>query len=137
MIRLDLKRVVGLLVAAAVLAPSTAASATVRPQTSAVYGSLGSWVDIFAKQAWRNPDAVVASLRAHGVATLYLQTSNYSQITSPRWRIQLSIAGGRSQRSRFAPPPASHSTPSPWTSRRAWGGACTRETPVLARSPRR
>lgn len=65
------------LVLAAALAPPAAAA--VRPETAAVYGGLGSWIDIFAKQAWRHPDAVVASLQAHGIRTLYLQTSNYSQ----------------------------------------------------------
>ena len=79
MLRLAIRRVSGLLLAMAVLAPSTAAGATVRPETSVVYGGVGSWVDIFAKQAWRNPDGAVASLRSHGVRTLYLQTSNYSQ----------------------------------------------------------
>ena len=64
---------------AAALASPTAAA--VRPETAAVYGGLGSWIDIFAKQAWRHPDAVVASLQAHGIRTLYLQTSNYSQPT--------------------------------------------------------
>jgi hypothetical protein len=44
-----------------------------------VFRGLGSWVDIFAPNAWSRPDAVVASLRREGVGTLYLQTSNYSQ----------------------------------------------------------
>jgi hypothetical protein len=57
----------------------TGSDLEVRPQTSAVYGGFGSWVDIFAKPAWDHPDAVVASLRSHNVATLFLQTSNYSQ----------------------------------------------------------
>jgi hypothetical protein len=66
---------------AAAVAPWAAVGATIRPETAAVYSGLGSWVDIFATQAWRNPDAVVASLRAHGIRTLYLETSNYRQPT--------------------------------------------------------
>jgi len=62
------------------LGPSShTATAAAPPDAAAVYGGLGSWVDIFAKQAWRHPDAVVASLQAHRIRTLYLQTSNYSQ----------------------------------------------------------
>ena len=47
--------------------------------TAAVYGGLGSWLDIFAGDAWSSPAAVVAKARAAGVRTLYLQTSNYRQ----------------------------------------------------------
>jgi hypothetical protein len=61
------------------LALSPAGSATPQPDTAAVYGGLGSWVDIFAGQAWRDPKAVVEVLRSNGVGTLYLETSNYSQ----------------------------------------------------------
>jgi hypothetical protein len=61
------------------LALSPAGSATPQPDTAAVYGGLGSWVDIFATQAWRDPKAVVEVLRANGVGTLYVETSNYSQ----------------------------------------------------------
>jgi hypothetical protein len=54
-------------------------SATSGPAAGAsVYGGVGSWVDIFAKAARRQPEQVVAALRARGVTTLYLQTSNYS-----------------------------------------------------------
>jgi hypothetical protein len=67
------------LLAAAVLALSPAGGAAPPPDTSAVYGGLGSWVDIFATQAWRDPKAVVDVLRASGVGTLYVETSNYSQ----------------------------------------------------------
>jgi len=73
--------------AAAAFAPPAAAAGSVRPEAASVYGGLGSWVDVFAKRAWRNPGAVVGSLRSHGVATLYLETSNYSQtsdIVDPR-----------------------------------------------------
>jgi hypothetical protein len=71
--------VTAFLLATVVLALSPAGSATPQPDTAAVYGGLGSWVDIFASQAWRNPKAVVEVLRANEVGTLYVETSNYSQ----------------------------------------------------------
>lgn len=43
-----------------------------------VYGGVGSWLDIFAGRPWAQPRQVAASLKAHGVRTLYLETSNYS-----------------------------------------------------------
>lgn len=46
---------------------------------SAVFGGLGSWLDIYAGSSWSNPSAVVARARSEGVRTLYLQTSNYSR----------------------------------------------------------
>lgn len=77
-------------VVAVCAAPALAASAPATPATPAtpaIYGGVGSWVDLFAKRARSNPDRVVASLRAHGVTTLYLETSNYSQradVVDPR-----------------------------------------------------
>jgi hypothetical protein len=47
-----------------------------------IYGGVGSWLDIFAGSPWQRPLSVAADLRAHGVTTLYLQTSNYSQRTA-------------------------------------------------------
>jgi hypothetical protein len=67
------------LLATVVLALSPAGGAAPQPDTATVYGGLGSWVDIFATQAWRDPQAVVEALRANGVGTLYVETSNYSQ----------------------------------------------------------
>jgi hypothetical protein len=49
------------------------------PSALEVYGGLGSWLDIFAGRLWSHPAIVVASAKAHGVGTLYLQSSNYSQ----------------------------------------------------------
>ena len=60
-------------------ARSLAAGVPADAETSAIYSGLGSWIDIFAKHARANPGGVVASLRARGVTTLYLETSNYSQ----------------------------------------------------------
>jgi hypothetical protein len=70
----------GLVLLAAVCASQAlGAGPPTTPATSEIYGGLGSWVDIFAKRARAKPERVVASLRAHGVTTLYLETSNYSQ----------------------------------------------------------
>jgi hypothetical protein len=71
---------VALLVAFCGAAPLTAPARTSdRPSALAVYGGLGSWLDIFASASWSHAQAVVAAAKADGVGTLYLQTSNYSQ----------------------------------------------------------
>jgi hypothetical protein len=44
------------------------------------YTGLGAWVDIFDTRTWANPAGPIASMRAHGVETLYVQTSNSSQV---------------------------------------------------------
>jgi hypothetical protein len=43
------------------------------------YRGLGAWVDLFEDRAWRRPAKAVADMKAHGVRTLYLETSNYTQ----------------------------------------------------------
>ncbi len=43
------------------------------------YRGLGAWVDLFEERAWRRPARAVADMASHGVRTLYLETSNYSQ----------------------------------------------------------
>ena len=75
------------LLAAALLAFATSAAAAPGRQArhqadTAAYAGLGSWVDIFAGPTWTSPEATVAALAAHGVGTLYLQTSNYSQLSA-------------------------------------------------------
>jgi hypothetical protein len=60
---------------------AVSARAAAPPSPLAVYSGLGSWLDIFADRSWSQPATVVASAKAHGVATLYLQTSNFSQTT--------------------------------------------------------
>jgi hypothetical protein len=50
------------------------------------YRGLGAWVDLFEERAWRRPGRAVADMASHGVRTVYLETSNYSQeraIASP------------------------------------------------------
>jgi hypothetical protein len=60
------------------LAPPLGGAAD-RSATLDVYGGIGSWLDIFAGRSWSQPRALVAGLEQHGVRTLYVQTSNYSQ----------------------------------------------------------
>jgi hypothetical protein len=43
------------------------------------FRGLGTWVDIYDDAAWGNPLRAVAVMRARGVRTLYLQTSNYNR----------------------------------------------------------
>ncbi|MGH2691268.1 MAG: hypothetical protein ACRDHM_02075 [Actinomycetota bacterium] len=69
---------VALSLAAAALVPPAAASAPAGPNLEPFRG-LGAWVDIFEDRAWRNPAKTIADMAGHGVRTLYLQTSNYSQ----------------------------------------------------------
>lgn len=72
--------VVLLAVPAAIQASPAQRTTPLPPATAAgLYGGLGSWLDIFADDAWKNPGALVAHAKAAGVRTLYLQTSNYSQ----------------------------------------------------------
>jgi hypothetical protein len=40
------------------------------------FRGLGVWVDIYDERAWADPSAAVADMAAHGVRTLFLQTSN-------------------------------------------------------------
>ena len=41
-----------------------------------MYAGLGTWIDVYDPHAWAAPDATAAAVRARGVRTLYLQTSN-------------------------------------------------------------
>jgi hypothetical protein len=61
-----------LLLGAAAALPQAAAAAPVR-----CYRGLGSWVDMYDARAWDAPEATVKDLEAHGVRTLFLETSNY------------------------------------------------------------
>jgi hypothetical protein len=73
---------VALLAAALVCAlPAAGAQARAgdRDAAVAIYGGVGSWLDIFAGSPWSRPAQVVAALRAHHVTTFYVETSNYSQ----------------------------------------------------------
>ena len=40
------------------------------------YSGLGSWVDIYDDEAWRNPSRAVSDMASHGVRTLFIETAN-------------------------------------------------------------
>jgi hypothetical protein len=44
-----------------------------------VYRGLGTWIDIYDDSAWGDPAGTVAAMKAHGVRTLYLETSNFNR----------------------------------------------------------
>jgi hypothetical protein len=71
---------IGLAALAAALAPMGPAGPGV-PEAPKLesYRGLGAWVDLFENRAWRRPGKAVGDMKAHGVRTLYLETSNYSQ----------------------------------------------------------
>lgn len=64
---------------ATVLAPPAGAAAPAKDSSLEPFRGLGAWVDIFEDRAWRRPNKTVADMASHGVRTIYLQTSNYSQ----------------------------------------------------------
>jgi hypothetical protein len=66
---------------AALLAPPGVEARTVSAAAPSIepFRGLGAWVDIFEERAWARPAKAVADMASHGVRTLYLQTSNYSQ----------------------------------------------------------
>jgi hypothetical protein len=43
------------------------------------YRGLGTWIDIYDHEVWRHPTRSVRSMAAHGIRTVYLQTSNYNR----------------------------------------------------------
>ena len=40
---------------------------------------MGVWVDLYDDAAWKHPATAVADMAAHGVRTLYLETSNFNR----------------------------------------------------------
>jgi hypothetical protein len=59
------------------VAGSSASSGSSYSRTA--YAGLGTWLSIYAKKAWRDPEQRVAAMVQHGVRTLYLETGNYKQ----------------------------------------------------------
>ena len=57
---------------------ATAGAATPRRDLTA-YAGLGTWLDIYSKKAWRDPERQVAAMARDGAKTLYLETGNYKQ----------------------------------------------------------
>jgi hypothetical protein len=43
------------------------------------YRGLGTWIDIYDHEVWQHPTRSVRSMAAHGIRTIYLQTSNYNR----------------------------------------------------------
>lgn len=43
------------------------------------YRGLGTWIDIYDHEVWQHPARSVRSMAAHGIRTIYLQTSNYNR----------------------------------------------------------
>lgn len=50
-----------------------------RPRSAGPFTGLGTWVDVYDQPIWDAPVAAIASMKAEGVGTLYLQTSNYAK----------------------------------------------------------
>jgi hypothetical protein len=71
--------VAALVCTVALCAHVATAASPARTRTLAAYSGTGSWVSIYDTAAWRKPERVVQTLRAHRVHTLFLQTSNYRQ----------------------------------------------------------
>ena len=43
------------------------------------YRGLGTWIDIYDHEVWQHPTRTVRRMAAHGIRTIYLQTSNYNR----------------------------------------------------------
>ena len=72
--------------AATVTAPGSAQAA---PAVTA-YTGLGTWIDMYPpKWPWTDPNRTVASAAAHGVKTLYVETSNYRTRPAIRYPVML------------------------------------------------
>jgi hypothetical protein len=47
------------------------------PPATQPYEGLGTWIDIYDTDVWEHPVHAVGSMAAHGIRTIYLQSSNY------------------------------------------------------------
>ena len=65
---------------------TTSAPASPPASNIGMYSGLGTWIDIYEKSSWRHPKRTVRSMHAHGVRTLYLQTSNYNRSRAIMYR---------------------------------------------------
>jgi hypothetical protein len=57
---------------------SSPASAPPPSSNIGMFSGLGTWIDIYETSSWHHPKRTVKAMHAHGVRTLYLQTSNYT-----------------------------------------------------------
>src|SRR5215207_2385635 len=48
-------------------------------RSTAPYEGFGTWIDIYDTAVWEDPVHAVDSMAAHGVRTIYLQTSNFNR----------------------------------------------------------
>ena len=65
-----------------VRAGGTTSAGTAAPSASTSsepYRGLGTWIDIYDTEVWEHPVHEVRSMAAHGIRTIYLQTSNYNR----------------------------------------------------------
>ena len=124
--------------------PGPAAPVLRQHPNIAPFQGMGVWVDLYDDAAWADPAAAVAGMAAHGVHTLYLETSNFNRpfpfvdkqgvaafvdaahddgvadrrVVPPRFRRTWgSTPRVRRPRSGSGPTPATRSTGSRWTSR--------------------
>lgn len=58
--------------------PAFGGSGTVGSATRP-YEGLGTWIDIYDTEVWEHPVHAVRSMSAHGIRTIYLQSSNYNR----------------------------------------------------------
>ena len=75
-----LRNVTWLALAAAVIIAASLllvrALRTDRAPSIDAYRGLASWVDIYDRDAWRDPEATVKDMASHGVRTVFVQTGN-------------------------------------------------------------
>ena len=50
-----------------------------RVRATRPYEGLGTWIDIYDTEVWEHPVHAVRSMSAHGIRTIYLQSSNYNR----------------------------------------------------------
>jgi hypothetical protein len=58
---------------------TTAPSGAVVLRDDEPYRGLGTWIDIYDHDVWQHPTRSVRRMAAHGIRTVYLQTSNYNR----------------------------------------------------------
>jgi len=59
------------------LGPAKGAGASSSTPATQPYEGLGTWIDIYDTDVWEHPVHAVRSMVAHGIRTIYLQSSNY------------------------------------------------------------
>ena len=59
------------------LEPARGAPGSSSPPATGPYEGLGTWIDIYDTDVWEHPVRAVRSMAAHGIRTIYLQSSNY------------------------------------------------------------